>query len=212
MHRPLLAALIALGCTIPAAFAQDPPPAAAPPPAQEQQTPVPEAPPENQAVPEDTYSAEEIGKAAQDFFGATTEGLAKIIEKVFAEQGRPNAYIAGNEGSGAIAIGLRYGEGTLSYKGGGAMKVYWQGPSIGWDFGGNASKVFTLVYHLRATNDLFQRFPGVDGSLYFVAGVGMNYQRTANITLAPIRTGVGLRAGASVGYLHYTVKKSWIPF
>lgn len=92
------------------------------------------------------------------------------------------------------------------------MPVFWQGPSIGWDFGGNASKVFTLVYKIENTNDLFQRYPGVDGSLYFVAGVGVNYQRNGNITLAPIRTGVGLRAGASVGYLHYTMKESWIPF
>ena len=92
------------------------------------------------------------------------------------------------------------------------MKVYWQGPSVGWDFGGNASKVFTLVYNLHWTRDLFQRFPGVDGSLYIVAGVGLNYQRANGITLAPIRTGVGLRAGANVGYLSYTEKKTWVPF
>lgn len=200
MRRSLLAALIVLGFSFPA-FAQEPQPGAAP-----------EPPPEGTAVPEDTYSAEEITTAASNLFGATTEGLAKVIEKAFAEQGRPNAYIVGEEGSGAVVVGLRYGSGTLTYKGGGSMPVFWQGPSVGWDFGGNASKVLTLVYHLRATNDLFQRFPGVDGSLYFVAGVGMNYQRTGNITLAPIRTGVGLRAGASVGYLHYTPKKSWIPF
>ena len=92
------------------------------------------------------------------------------------------------------------------------MPVYWQGPSIGWDFGGNASKVMTLVYKLRHTQDLFQRYPGVDGSLYFIAGAGVNYQKSGEITLAPIRTGVGLRAGASVGYLHYTRKESWLPF
>lgn len=201
MRRPLLAALIVLGFSLPA-FAQDPAPAGPPP----------EPPPEGTPIPDDTYSAEEITAAAGNFFGATTEGLAKVIEKAFAEQGRPNAYILGEEGSGAVVVGLRYGSGTLTYKGGGSLPVFWQGPSVGWDFGGNASKVFTLVYKLRATDQLFQRFPGVDGSLYFVAGIGMNYQRTDNVTLAPIRTGVGLRAGASVGYLHYTPKKSWIPF
>jgi hypothetical protein len=170
------------------------------------------APQESQPIPQEGYTAEEIVNVAGNFFGGVTEGLAKVIERVFAEQGRPVAYITGEEASGAIGVGLRYGRGTLTYPDGGAMPVFWQGPSIGWDFGGNASKVFTLVYKLRNTHDLFQRYPGVDGSLYFVAGVGMNYQRNAEITLAPIRTGVGLRAGASVGYLHYTMKESWIPF
>jgi hypothetical protein len=174
--------------------------------------------PANQPVPQSgeigpqTYTQDETMAAAKNFFGGTTEGLAKAVEKVFSDNGRPNAYIVGQEGSGAVILGLRYGEGTLYYKGGGSMKVYWQGPSVGWDFGGNASKVFTLVYNLHWTRDLFQRFPGVDGSLYLVAGVGLNYQRANNITLAPIRTGVGLRAGANVGYLSYTEKKTWIPF
>jgi hypothetical protein len=164
------------------------------------------------AVGPETYSKEETMAAAEKFFGGTTSGLAKVIEKAFSENGRPNAYIVGNEGSGAIIVGLRYGEGTLYYKGGGSMKVFWQGPSVGWDLGGNAAKVFTLVYNLHWTKDLFQRFPGVDGSLYFIAGVGLNYQRAGDITLAPIRTGVGLRAGANVGYLSYTRHKSWNPF
>lgn len=169
--------------------------------------------PENKPIKSDsTYTAEEIVNVASGFFGETTEGLAKVIERVFSEQGQPNAYITGEEASGAIGVGLRYGRGTLNYKDGAGMPVFWQGPSIGWDLGGNASKVFTLVYKLRNTNDLFQRFPGVDGSLYFLAGIGVNYQKSGEITLAPIRTGVGLRAGASVGYLHYTVKQSWVPF
>jgi hypothetical protein len=159
-----------------------------------------------------TYSKDETLDAANRFFGGTTEGLAKAIEKAFSENGSPSAYIVGNEGAGAFFLGLRYGSGTLYYKGGGSMKVYWQGPSVGWDFGGNASKVFTLVYNLHWTKDLFQRFPGVDGSLYIVAGVGLNYQRAGDITLAPIRTGVGLRAGANVGYLSYTQKQNWFPF
>lgn len=163
-------------------------------------------------IPQETYSQEETVAAAQKFFGGTTSGLAKAIEKAFSDLGRPVGYIIGNEGSGAFVVGLRYGEGELIYKGGGSTKVFWQGPSVGWDIGGNASKVFTLVYDLRWTKDLYQRFPGVDGSLYVVAGVGLNYQRANGITLAPIRTGVGLRAGASIGYLAYTREKRINPF
>jgi hypothetical protein len=161
---------------------------------------------------DDTYSAEEITAKAKGFFGDTTEGLAKAIEKVFADHGRPNAYILGEEVSGAIGVGLRYGEGTLNRKTAKSRKVYWQGPSIGWDLGGNASKVFTLIYHLKKTDDIFQRYPGVDGSFYFVAGVGVNYQQSGDVILAPIRTGVGLRAGANIGYLHYNKEHSWLPF
>jgi len=159
-----------------------------------------------------TYSQGEILTKAKGFFGEVTEGLARAVEKVFAEQGRPNAFIAGEEVSGAIGIGLRYGNGILNYAGGGGgRKIYWQGPSVGFDFGGNASKVFTLVYKLHNGESLFQRFPGVEGSLYFVAGFGVNYQQSGNIILAPIRTGVGLRGGANVGYLHYTKKYSLLP-
>lgn len=167
---------------------------------------------ESKPIPQDGYMAQEIVNVAGNFFGGASEGLAKVIERVFKQQGKPVAYITGEEASGAIGVGLRYGRGTLTYPDGGNMPVFWQGPSIGWDFGGNASKVFTLVYKIQNTHDLFQRYPGVDGSLYLVAGVGVNYQRAGEITLAPIRTGVGLRAGASVGYLHYTMKESWIPF
>ena len=183
-------------------------PDAPPPP------PPPQPPPQQQQgdIGPQTYSKDETMAAAEKFFGGTTQGLAKAIEKAFSDNGSPSAYIVGDEGAGAFFLGLRYGSGTLYYKGGGSMKVYWQGPSVGWDFGGNASKVFTLVYNLHWTKDLFQRFPGVDGSLYIVAGVGLNYQRAGDITLAPIRTGVGLRAGANVGYLSYTQKQSWFPF
>lgn len=158
------------------------------------------------------YSRDEVQKAAEEFFGGASEGLAMAMERAFSRYGEPVGYIAGNEGSGAFIAGLRYGEGQLRYKGGGSMQVYWQGPSIGFDFGGNGSKVFTLVYNLRNTYELFQRFPSVDGSLYLVAGVGLNYQRSGNIVLAPIRSGVGLRAGASLGYVHYTREPSFVPF
>lgn len=160
----------------------------------------------------DTYDQDSVLKDASDFFGKSTEGLAKVIEKAFKDHGRPNGYIKGEEASGAITVGLRYGNGTLTLKSGAARKVFWQGPSIGFDVGGNLSKVFVLVYHLPNTDKVFQRFPAVDGSLYYVGGVGINYQKRDNIVLAPIRLGVGLRAGASIGYMHYTRTKTLNPF
>lgn len=158
------------------------------------------------------FTQDEVLNKANAFFGETTEGLAKAIEKVFEDQGSPNAIIAGEEVSAAIAVGVRYGQGELQMVTGETHPVFWQGPSVGFDLGANASKVFTLVYNLNDPEVLFQRFPGVEGSVYVVAGVGVNYQRSGDVTLAPIRTGVGLRGGANVGYIHYTKKKSWLPF
>ena len=160
----------------------------------------------------DTYDQDSIIKDAADFFGSTTEGLAKVIEKAFKDHGRPNGYIKGEEAGGAVTVGLRYGNGTLQMKAGPTRKVYWSGPSIGFDLGANASKVFVLVYHLPSTERIFMRFPAVDGSLYYVGGAGINYQRRDRIVLAPIRLGVGLRAGASIGYMHYTKQKTINPF
>jgi len=159
-----------------------------------------------------TYHEDEVMQEASAFFGKSTEGLAKVIAKAFKEQGEPNGFIKGEEAAGAIGVGLRYGHGELQTRGGRAQKVYWQGPSIGFDLGGNASKVFVLVYQLSDTEKLFQRFPGVDGSLYFVGGVGLCYLRSEGITLAPVRLGVGWRQGASVGYMHFTKNKRWNPF
>ncbi len=158
------------------------------------------------------YTKEQVLAKADGFFGETTAGLAKAIEKLFAEQGNPNAVIYGEEVSAALGVGVRYGQGHVELAGQDAEDIFWQGPSLGFDMGANAAKVFTLVYHLKSTDDLLQRFPGVDGSFYVVAGVGVNYQQSGEMILAPIRTGVGLRAGASVGYVHYTRKKSWLPF
>ncbi len=159
----------------------------------------------------ETFTQNEILQAAEGFFGTVSQALAELIERVFKEQGRPNGYITGEEASGALGVGLRYGQGRLRLKNGGRRRVFWQGPSIGFDVGGNASKAFTLAYGIRRTEQIFQRFPGVDGSLYYVAGFSVNYQKSGSITLAPIRTGVGLRAGVSIGYLHYTREHSWIP-
>jgi len=161
----------------------------------------------------DTYSEPEIVRAAADFFGAAAEGLANVIHHIFNEKGRPNGYITGDEGSGAIGVGLRYGGGRLHLKGlSSVTPVYWQGPSIGFDTGGNASKVFTLVYHMRESSRIFQRFPGVDGSAYFVGGFGANYQQSGRIILAPIRAGVGFRLGANIGYLNYSRRRRVLPF
>ena len=170
------------------------------------------APTPAQSAENDGFSQEEILARAKGFFGETTEGLAKAIEHVFQDQGRPNGFIAGEEFSGAIGVGLRFGKGTLNRKAGASRQVHWQGPSVGFDLGGNASRVFVLVYHLGDNDQIFQRFPGVEGTFYLVAGVGVNYQKSGDIVLAPIRTGVGLRAGANVGYLHYTKDRSWNPF
>lgn len=158
-----------------------------------------------------TYDQESTLKAVTDFFGTTTEGLAKVVEKAFREHGQPNAYIRGEEAGAAITVGLRYGDGELMLKTGPKARVYWAGPSIGLDFGANASKVFALVYRLPAVADIYQRFPGVDGSLYFIGGAGINYVQRDNIIVAPIRLGLGIRSGASVGYMHFRDKKSWNP-
>lgn len=157
------------------------------------------------------YTANEITEAGANFFGITTEAMAKGVQKVFSDLGEPDAYIKGDEGSGAFVVGFRYGSGWLVRKTREPMQVYWRGPSIGFDAGANASKCFTLVYNLRDDRRLFQRFPGVEGSFYVVAGLGINYQRSGGVTLAPMRTGVGLRAGVNAQYQVYTDKRDWFP-
>jgi hypothetical protein len=165
------------------------------------------------AARDDTYSEPEIVEAAERFFGAGAQGIAAVVNHVFSDLGRPNGYVEGQEGSGAIGIGLRYGDGNLHIKGlPGLTHTFWRGPSVGFDTGGNASKVFTLVYGMRRPDQIFHRFPGVDGSAYFVGGVGVNYQRSGRITLAPMRAGVGFRLGANVGYLHYSRRRGINPF
>jgi len=160
---------------------------------------------------EATYEQSEIVDAVADFFGITAGAAGQVVERAFRDNGRPVGYIRGEEVSAAAGIGVKYGEGDLRLKNGQSRKVFWQGPSVGFDGGANASKVFTLVYGLRNPDNLYQRFPGVEGSAYFVGGVGVNYQRTDNITLAPMRAGVGLRAGANVGYSSYTRERHLLP-
>ena len=164
------------------------------------------------AADSQTYSQQEILAEVEQFFGRGAKELGTVVQKVFADQGEPDAYITGTEGGGAIGIGLRYGSGSLQMKDGAERKVYWQGPSIGIDFGGAASKVFMLLYHLREPDQLFQRYPGVEGSLYYVGGIGVNYLRSGDVVIAPIRFGAGWRQGISLGYLDFTRKPSINPF
>ncbi len=158
-----------------------------------------------------TYSADEMIRATSDFLGVTAESAGAAIEKIFKERGQPTGYIAGEEGSGAFVAGLRYGRGLLYMKGRPTLETFWQGPTVGWDWGGNASRVFTLCYNLQYPDAIFRRFPGVEGSAYLIGGLGVNYQKADEITLAPIRAGVGLRLGANVGYLGYSRKRRWMP-
>jgi hypothetical protein len=159
-----------------------------------------------------TYSDDEVVKAANDFFKNGAEDLSKVLGKVLKEKGQPVAVIRGEEGGGAVGVGLRYGRGELVYKGSAGRKIYWQGPSIGFDIGANAVKVFALVYDLPSTEQLFQRFPGVEGSLYFVGGFGVNYVQSDRIVIAPVRFGVGWRQGIAVSYMHFSPQKRINPF
>jgi hypothetical protein len=162
--------------------------------------------------PAETYSRDELVNKVSDFFGVTAEAAGAIITKAFKDNGQPTGYISGEEGSAALTVGLRYGKGLLYMKNREPQTVYWQGPSVGFDVGGNASRSFTLCYNIQAPDEIYQRFPGVEGSGYFIAGLGVNYQRSDEITLAPIRAGVGLRLGANIGYLAYSRKRHILPF
>jgi hypothetical protein len=159
-----------------------------------------------------TYTSDEVLSAGHGFFGKTTRGLANAVEYVFQRQGEPTAYIVGEEAAGSFVGGLRYGEGTIYYKNGITQRIYWQGPSVGFDFGANGSRSLVLIYNSDNPEDLYTRFGGVEGSAYMVGGVGVNFQAKDEIILAPIRTGVGARLGANVGYLKYSSRPNWNPF
>ncbi len=190
----------------PAYPAQQPPPVY---PAQ--QPPAAYPPPQRQAGPE-TFGPDELVSAGHKFFGNVSRGLASVIERAVSQWGLPNGYVLGEEGSGAFVAGLRYGEGTLYTKNAGDLRVYWQGPSVGFDWGGDGARTMTLVYNLPATNAIYQRFVGIDGSAYIVGGFGMTALTANNIVLVPIRSGIGLRLGANVGYLKFTPRATWNPF
>lgn len=158
------------------------------------------------------YTMQEIVDAGHGFFGSTSGGLAKVVENAFSKYGLPNGYILGQEGSGAFVAGLTYGEGDLYTKNAGQHNVFWQGPSLGIDWGGQGSRAMMLVYNLPAVPSLYKRFGGVSGSAYVVAGVGMTVLTDDNIVLVPIRTGIGARLGINVGYLKLTQQPTWNPF
>jgi hypothetical protein len=159
-----------------------------------------------------TYQENDVLAAAEGVFGKGAEGLARLIEKIFKDQGHPNAYIAGREAGGAVVVGVRYGSGTLFHKVEGQRPVYWQGPSVGFDLGANGSKTFVLVYNLYDSQDLFRRFPAAEGNVYIVGGFTASYLRRGNIVVIPIRLGVGWRLGANLGYMRFREKSSWSPF
>lgn len=171
-----------------------------------------EPPPDYDAYDRRTYSRNEILDAGHAFFGSISRGLASVVEYAFQQAGRPNGYILGEDAGGAFVAGVRYGEGTLYTKDAGLHKVYWQGPSIGYDFGGEGSKTMILVYNLRHPYEIYNRFGGVQGSAYLIGGVSIQFQKHGDVVLAPIRSGVGLRLGANVGYLKYTRTPTWNPF
>ena len=160
----------------------------------------------------DTYSADELVHTGSRFFGSVAQGLATLVEKSVSEYGLPNGYILGEEGSGALVVGARYGQGTMYTRNRGEFSVYWQGPSIGFDFGGDGSKVMMLVYNLPDVRAIYQRYPGVASSAYVVGGLGMTVLKTGNVVVVPIRSGIGARIGINAGYLHFTRDATWNPF
>jgi len=158
------------------------------------------------------YTAQEIVDAGHGFFGSTSGGLAKLVEKAFQDYGLPNGYILGQEASGAFIGGLTYGEGDLYTKNAGQHEVFWQGPSIGIDYGGDGNRTMMLVYNLPAVESVYGRFGGVSGSAFIVAGLGMTVLQRDGMLVVPIRTGVGARLGLNVGYLKMTPRPTWNPF
>jgi len=163
-------------------------------------------------APDDTIPRKDIFSAAEGVFGTGAKGLAQLLEKILKEQGQPTAYIAGQEAGGALVVGLRYGSGTMRHKIEGDRPIYWTGPSVGFDAGGDANKVFVLVYNLHDTQDLYRRFPAAEGNAYVFGGFSATYLRRGNIVLIPIRLGVGMRLGVNAGYMKFSEKNRWLPF
>jgi hypothetical protein len=205
MIRVVTAALLFGALTADWAAAQGAPPPASVPPATS--APVQTSPPAG----ESRFSASEIINAGHRFFGTVSRSLAQVVEKAVSQWGLPNGYILGEEAGGAFVAGLRYGEGTLYTKNAGDLRVYWQGPTVGFDAGGEGARTMMLVYNLPHTHAIYERFGGIDGSAYFIGGFGMTALTASNIVLVPIRSGVGLRLGANIGYLKFTPKPTWNP-
>lgn len=160
----------------------------------------------------DTFSGDELVDTGHQFFGSVAQGLASLVERAVSQFGLPNAYILGEEAGGAIFAGARYGEGTMYTRNQGEHGVFWQGPTVGLDFGGDGSKVMMLVYNLGSVSDVYGRYPGVDGSAYVIGGLGMTVIKYGDVVMVPIRSGVGARLGVNVGYLKFTQEPTWNPF
>ncbi len=160
----------------------------------------------------DTFEKDDLLAAAEGTFGKGASGLAKLLEDILKDQGRPNAYIAGSEASGAIGVGLRYGKGQMFHKVEGQRPIYWTGPSIGFDLGGDANKVFVLVYNLYDSQEIYKRFPQGEGHAYLVGGFSASYLRRGDVVLIPVRLGVGWRLGVNAGYMKFSEKQRWLPF
>jgi hypothetical protein len=189
------------------------PPPVAPPPTNERYT-APRAERRADATTQaaETFKRDDLISAGEGVFGKGAAGLGGMIERILKDQGEPNAYIAGREAAGAFVVGVRYGSGIMTHKVEGQQPVYWTGPSVGFDVGGDANKVFVLVYNLYDTEELYRRFPAAEGRLYLVGGFAATYLRRGNIVLIPVRLGVGWRAGVNVGYMNFTHKSRWLPF
>jgi len=174
---------------------------------------VPPGPPQQQPPRDDSrFQPDEIVDAGHRFFGGVSRGLAGVVEKAVSQWGLPNGYVLGEEAGGAFVGGLRYGDGTLYTKNAGDVRVFWQGPTFGFDAGADGARTMMLVYNLPRTTAIFDRFGGLDGSAYFIGGFGMTALTANNIVLVPIRSGVGLRLGANLGYLKFTQRPTWNPF
>lgn len=161
---------------------------------------------------ERTYSSNKLIDVGHRFFGKVSGGLASVIEAAVKQFGEPNGYILGEEGSAAVVGGLRYGEGVLYTRDDGTLKTFWQGPSVGWDFGGDGNRTMMLVYNLPHTETMYQRFIGVNGSAYIVGGFSMTVLSSRGVHVVPVRAGVGARLGLNVGYLKFTREPTWNPF
>lgn len=159
-----------------------------------------------------TYGEDDLIGAAEGVFGKGAAGIAKMIEELLSDQGRPNGYIVGREAGGAFVLGARYGSGTLHHKIEGERKVYWRGPSVGLDAGANASNTFVLVYNLFDSEEIFNRFPSGEGQAYLIGGLHASYMRRGDVVLIPIRLGAGLRLGVNAGYMRFSKKQRWLPF
>ncbi len=162
--------------------------------------------------PNDTFTFDEVLNTGHKFFGSVSGGLASVVERAFSRFGLPNGYILGEQAAGAFVGGLQYGEGVLYTKNAGQYKTFWQGPTIGWDFGGAGTRTMMLVYQLPNVDALYKRFPGVSGSAVVIGGIEMSVRKRGPIVIVPIRSGVGARLGVNVGYLKFTTKPTFNPF